>query len=144
MNRVNMALTEDQLEALAELLLGMAYVDDELEDREFDLVYEMLDGLTPGKLPEFLDDYILTFDPDALVVEASVARLGFTEPNQRQVVLNMLASIAQADEVLALSESDFLKQVGAALGAQPDEYELMTLDIISEGDLPTPPPLPKD
>lgn len=143
MTRVNMALTEDQLEALAELLLGMAYIDDELEDEEFDLVYEMLDGLTPGKMPEFLDDYILTFDPDALDVKTTVARLGFTEPNQRRVVLNMLASIAEADNVLAMSESDFLKEVGQALGANPDEYELMMIDVLSEDDLPTPPPLPE-
>lgn len=140
---VNMDLTEDQLEALAELMLGMAYVDDELEDEEFDLVYEILDGITPGKLPEFLDDYILTFDPDALVVSETVERLGFTEPDERRIVLNMLAGIAEADNVLALEESDFLKEVGQALGASPDEYELMTLEVLSEVGAATPPPVPE-
>lgn len=133
-----------QLQWVADILMGAAYADGTLEGSESESVRRVLRELLDGaELPAELVDRIEHFDPQSQDLQAACDQLKLESEDDRRVLLNLVASITESDESHDLDESAYIRRVGACLGANPEEYKHLTVEIISiSGARKQPPPLP--
>lgn len=116
-------LNENQLKALAHLLLGAAWADNELHGLETAAIDRILKNLVnPGLVPEEVTDYIKSFERGDLSVSDAVAELGIEDAEDRRAVLGLVATVIDADFTYDFQEGDYLKEVASALGAPQEEF----------------------
>lgn len=116
-------LNENQLKALAHLLLGAAWADDELHGLESAAIDRILQNLVnPGLVPEEITEYVRSFTPGDVAVETAVAELAVEDPEDRRAVLGLVATVIDADFTYDFQEGDYLKEVATALGAPKEDY----------------------
>ena len=116
-------LNENQLKALAHLLLGAAWADDELHGLESQAIDRILSNLVnPGLLPEEVAEYVKSFKPGDLSVTEAVAELAVEDPDDRRAILGLVATVIDADFTYDFQEGDYLKDVATALGAPKEEF----------------------
>lgn len=141
------------VENLADLLMGAAYADQELDGREKETVRAKLaDLLEAEEIPAELSARIEDFNPDTFNLEASAALLASEDAPLAREVLELVAAVNDADEELDLDEDKYLRDLAKALGVEESDYSDLKLEIVSVEDLredlrrltALPPPLPKD
>ncbi len=138
-----LVLDTQQLKHLAELLLGAAYADGDYDGHEAEAIGDILRGqVHDGELPAAVTGHLAGFDIDELVVEDAAAGLALGEANERRAVLQLISEVTHADDVLDHEESEFIRVVGRALGAAPEEYEDLTFDLVTI-QVSSPPPIPE-
>lgn len=116
-------LNENQLKALAHLLMGAAWADDELHGLEKAAIDRILNNLVnPGLVPEEIADYIRSFTAGDVDIEGAVRELGIDDAEERRAVLGLVATVIDADFTYDFQEGDYLKDVAAALGAPQEEF----------------------
>ncbi len=131
----------EQLKALAELLIGAAYADDDYDGHEAESIGDILRSLVPdGELPMEITGHLAMFDIDTFALDDACARLALDGSTQRRAILRLISEVTHADDVLDLAESEYIKRAGQALGASPEEYEDLTFDLVAIA--VTPPPVP--
>lgn len=117
-------LNENQLQALAQLLLGAAWADNELHGLEEAAVDRILKGLVEGgKLPAVVTDYVDSFDPEHASIDEAVAGLDLEGGDDQRAVLELVVAVIDADFTYDFKEGDYLKEVAAALDIPEDEYK---------------------
>lgn len=122
--------TVDRLIPLSDLLLGAAYADDHLDDREKQRVVELLGELLEGEpLPEALTAWIDAFDPASFDVKKSCAEFADDPAVDKRKLLELICAVHEADEELDFGEDDYLREVAAALDIDPAELEDLTLVV---------------
>lgn len=140
----------DRVDVITDLLLGAAYADEQLDEREQDKVRELLKELMSGDVPPGLDKRIEMFEPnDFDVYEAASAFADDSEDN-KQKLIELIAAVHDADDELDLSEDEYLRQVAEALDIGEEMLADLVLDYEVE-DLKdafaelraVPPPIPK-
>ncbi len=146
----------ERVELIADLLMGAAYADKLLEQRELDKVKKLLLELT-GKpaLAPGLEARLQHFEPSKLDVRLTVEEIGLKSDLEKRRLLELITAVHDADEVWDFDEDLYLRGVAAALGV-PDAaisdlaVEELHIEAIGEALLPpplpkpsTPPPLPK-
>lgn len=135
---------------VTDLLLGAVYADGKREDVEIDVVKKILVDLT-GKdpLPAVFEERIAAFDASAFDVFDSAEEFKKDEGVARKRLLELVASVRDADDEIDLAEDDYIKQLAAALDVSSEELGDLTLDYEIEdlaADLhlrSVPPPTPK-
>ncbi len=138
----------DRTQALIDLLLGAAYADQHLDDREAERVQELLAYMLDGKIPTELEMQIDTFDPEAFDLARSAAAFKGDPAADREHLLSLVAAVHEADETLDLAEDDYLQQLCAALGLPASALGGLTVKVEVEEiktrykKVTTPPPLP--
>jgi uncharacterized tellurite resistance protein B-like protein len=142
----------DRIVPLCDLLLGAAYADRELKDREYDEVRELLTELSGAELTPEVEQRIATFDPASFDLRATANAFRADAPDDRRKLLFLVAAIHDSDEELDLDEDEYLRALCAALELPPEALAGLALEIEVE-DLradfaqvrrgPPPPPLPK-
>jgi uncharacterized tellurite resistance protein B-like protein len=134
----------ENTKAVAEILLGAAYADGVYVGTEALAIHHILSDITGRKdLPDELEDHLTAFDPDAFDLEATCRRLRVGTPAERRALLALVAEVTEADSVLDLDEDAYLRRLARLIGAAPDEYADLALDVVAVRSLTSPPPLPK-
>jgi uncharacterized tellurite resistance protein B-like protein len=138
-------LEVSQLNWVADILMGAAHADGSLEGTESEAVLRLLGELIDGEeLPSELAGRVERFDPKTFDLQAACDQLKAETVEDRRFLLNLVASVTESDESHDLDESAYIRRVGASLGASPEEYKDLTVEILSiSGVHRQPPPLPE-
>lgn len=133
---------------VAQVLMGAAYADAEVEGREHETVTALLELATGRKLlPLEIGRVIRDFDPVTFDVEATVAALDLDREEDKRHLLELVAAVHDADEVLDLAEDAYLRRLAELLGLPAEAYADLVVGEIrieSAGQALIPPPLPAD
>ncbi len=140
---------EDRVEAVCDLLMGAAYADENLHEKEKQVVEAYLKELMPdGEITPELRTRIDSFAPASFDLDKVVGVFASDGKNDRKKLLDVVASVHSADGEFDFAEDDYLHSVAKALSLDEDDskehalvYEVETL----KGYLATlrPPPPPK-
>ena len=129
-------MNENQLGAIADVLMAAAHADQHLDQRERDSVKGLLEKILGATaMPESVAKRIELFDVGDFDLKESVAELGETTKDQRRKLLELVAAVHEADDVIDLDEHEFLVKLAQALGAAEEEYTDLTLEVLSVEDL---------
>ena len=129
-------MNENQLGAIADVLMAAAHADQHLDQRERDSVSSLLEKLLgAGKVPESVNKRIQLFEMGDFDLTETVKELGEPSAEQRRKILELVAAVHEADDVIDLDEHEFLVQLAQALGAAEDEYKDLTLEVLSVEEL---------
>lgn len=141
----------DRALALCDLLLGAAHADDHFHERETALVRAHLVAISGGELSRELAERIETFDPSRFDLERSGAAFAHDSKEQKRDLLELVASLHDADDELDLAEDDYLRAVVRAIEADESaldglalDYEVEKLHDTFERVRATPPPPPRN
>ena len=139
-----MRWTIEQIKAVAELLMGAAHADGDYDGLEAEQIGDLLRGLfSQSEMPTELTSHLARFEVDRLDVQACAARFEGESETSRVGVIDLLATLADADGVYDMKEDEFIKQVASALALSEESYEHHTIDVIEVMDAHQPPPVPK-
>lgn len=116
-----------------------------------------------GYLLANLDARLAAFDPKAFDMKATVGELGLEDEVQKRQLLELIAAVEHADDVIALEEDQYLRAVAETLGLPEEAYADLIIDVVEARDsrhsleppdraslveardsLLGPPPLPKE
>lgn len=136
-------LNYDQLFIIADILMGAAHADGDYDGSEAQSIRQILTKLVDeALLPSELAGRLMGFDPDNFDVEAACRALELDGAEDRRSLLALIGEVTDADDVFDLREDAYLKQVAAAIGAGPEEYANLTVEVFHISSL-EPPPLPE-
>lgn len=130
-------LDEAELVLIADILLAAAHADSRYDGSEAEAIEEILESLVEGGLPDAVQARFDSFDIDEFDVAETCAELNL-DVDQREGLFALIARVIEADDVLDYDESDFLRQIAAAVGAEPGEVDPFLVKFIEV----TPPPVP--
>ncbi|MCP4676307.1 MAG: TerB family tellurite resistance protein [Deltaproteobacteria bacterium] len=137
-------------ETIADILMGAAYADNELDGREYETVKELLAKvMNLDTIPEEMESRIGGFDPTSFDLTSAAKSLGLDNDDEKRHLVELIAAVADADEILDFAESDYLADVATALELPRQTYTDLTVEILSVENLQdvgkkliTPPPIP--
>jgi hypothetical protein len=141
---------EDRIEAVCDLLMGAAYADKELHEKEKQVVTDFLATLLPdGELTDDLKKRIDDFAPGDFKLGPVLAEFSDDSKEDRKKLLEIIAAVHSADDEHDFDEDDFLNEVASGLSLSDDDKKPHTLDYEVESlkeNLaslrPSPPPIP--
>lgn len=148
-------ITADELKAISDLLMGAAAADGQFDRAEIEAIVDELCNLAGLDEPDDeLKAHLEAFKPTSHDLEQTCARITADTPEKRRMLLRLVARVAEADEIHDLDEEHYLKRAGRFMGAAPEEYANLTLDMEEEGPAEVdeevieaadaePPPVPK-
>ena len=123
------------VEPLTDLLLGAAYADKRIEGRELDRIRAILSKiLGTDTLPEAYEARLRAFNPAKFDPKAAAAPYADRSAADKRKLLELIASVSDADGELDLAESDYLVAVAQGLGMKEAEYEDLTITLLDEDD----------
>lgn len=143
-------MTQDRIFPLCELLLGAAYADDELHRSEQTEIRALLAELA-GEMRIEVEACIGSFEPERFDLKTTAAAFrNDPEPDRRRLLL-LVSTVTEADDLVHLAESDYLRELAAALDLPPSALEGLTVDVeieeiketfhaVRKGPPPVPPP----
>lgn len=126
---------KQHVETITNLLLGAAYADKRLEGAEVARIRTLLATLLEGAVPERLQAQIQSFSPAAFRVQEAAATLAALGAADKRRLLELIASVHEADGELAVAEDAYLRRVAEALGLPESEYKDLALEILEEDEL---------
>jgi uncharacterized tellurite resistance protein B-like protein len=135
-------------ELIVDLLMGAAHADQQADGNEIEAVKRLVCQLSGApKLSPRLEKRVAEFDPAKFDVAVTVSKLRLRTDVEKRKLIELVAAVEQADDILDLAEDAYLRKVAGALGMPASAYADLTLDVIDIDDirsslLPTPPPLP--
>ncbi len=135
----------DRFEHIANLLMGAAYADDDLDGRELETVRKLLtEAMGEEELPHDFEKKLLLFDPEEHDVEQTVSAIDLGDDDMKIKLLELIVAVHDSDEVLDIGEDEYVIEVAEAMGLPKDKYAKLTLDVelVEAGKVLKPPPLP--
>lgn len=141
---------EDRIEAVCDLLMGAAYADNTLHDKEKQVVSDYLATLLPdGELSEDIKERIDGFKPDDFKLESVLSHFSDDSEDDRKKLLEIVAAVHSADDEHDFDEDEFINNVASGLSLSDDDKKAHILDYEVESlkeNLaklrPSPPPIP--
>ncbi len=130
--------SKDQLQHLADVLLAAAAVDRETLLEERGAVRDILAELAGGGIDAQLEQRLQAFRASDFDLAAAAAGLDLRDATQRREALGFVSRVTESDDVHDLYESDFILRFAKAIGASPDEYAGLTVELTPS----EPPPVP--
>jgi uncharacterized tellurite resistance protein B-like protein len=143
-----MNASSDRIAHVADILLGAAYADGTKHGSEEARLRKLLGELLGNEaLPAALDARIGAFDPKTFDLAATAAVFAGDPDDRKRQLLELVAAVGDADDVLDSQEDDYLVKVAKAIGAPRSAYADLVLEVEElRGALQAvrqPPPLPK-
>ncbi|MFY0534768.1 TerB family tellurite resistance protein [Nannocystis pusilla] len=127
---------KQHIEQITQLLLGAAYADKRLAGAEITRIRSLLSTLLGGaEVPDSLLRLINTFSPAAFNVQQVATGLDGLSQEEKRKLLELIASVNDADEELDLAEDIYLRTVAAALGLPQEEFSDLTLELLGGDEL---------
>jgi len=150
-------ITDYAMKYLVNILMGAVYSDKKLEGAELVKVDQILSEIFEGEIPEEIKRIVKEFDPKNFDPKFNVEMLlaleseTFKDKANKRKILEFIASIHDADDVLAIEENEYLCKIAEYLGLSEEDYKDLKLEIISIEELKpfikkmaTPPPIPEE
>jgi uncharacterized tellurite resistance protein B-like protein len=142
---------EDRIEAVCDLLMGAAYADKELHEKEKQVVTDYLVSLLPeGELSKELTQRIDDFSPDDFKLASVLAKFSGDSDEDRKKLLEIVAAVHSADDEHDFDEDEFINAVAAGLSLSDADKKTHVLDYEVESLKehlaklrPSPPPIPR-
>lgn len=114
-----------EVSALGELMLGAAYADGDKGAVEIVAIAEQLkEFIDIDHVPNLLARRMAHFDPNTFAVEAACAQLRLENQDDRLAVLQLIAKVVGADNILHPAEIAYLRRVAVAIGIDPEQLQL--------------------
>jgi uncharacterized tellurite resistance protein B-like protein len=145
-------MNSDRLLLITDLLLGAAHADARLEGVERAAVRRLLqDLLGAGELPAEVGARVERFSGEGFDLAAAARAFAVDPPIQKRKLLELVAKVQEADDVLDLDEDAYLVALARALELPEADYKDLTLEVeievlreslVSLRPRPQPPPLP--
>jgi uncharacterized membrane protein YebE (DUF533 family) len=140
--------TSDRIFPICELLLGAAYADGELHDREKTEIRALLIELA-GETRVEVEACIASFEPEKFDLATTIGVFENDSEAERQKLLLLVSTVIEADDTVDLAENDYLQSLATALGLPDSALDGLTVDMEIEEVQETfdavrkgPPPLP--
>lgn len=137
-------------EIIADLLMGAAYADRKLDGRELEAVKKLLADLmgveaVPGDIMQRLE----AFDAKSFDAAAAATALEIQDDDEKVRLVELIATVTEADEEIDLDENEYLENVAQALHMPRNTYSDLALEVLSVEDIKAtgekllkPPPIP--
>jgi len=138
-------------ELIADLLMGAAYADRKLDGRELEAVKKLMaDLLGVDSLPDDIAKRLEEFEPKVFDPAATAKALEIQGDDEKIKLVELIATVTEADEEIDLDENEYLEKVAQALQMPRNSYSDLTFEVMSVEDiktagaklLSTPPPIP--
>jgi len=128
-----LTIAPDKLVEIGRLLVGAAYADGDYHELEEDQITRILGEFVHEREPASrIARELNNFDPAAFSVEEACQELGSLDDGDKQLVLNMVGHVVDADFVHDFDESDYVRRVAEALGADADDVQDLTVEVVEE------------
>lgn len=121
----------DRILPLTKLLLGAAYADNEVHDKEREEVRALLEELA-GELPTDVELEIVKFDPKTFDLGKTAGEFAADSEDDRKKLLFLVSAVIEADEEIDFSEDDYLRALAEALKLPKAALEGLTVDVETE------------
>jgi len=142
-------LTSDRIYPLCELLLGAAYADAELHDREKTEIRALMTEMAGEQRVE-VEACLAAFEPERFDMQATARNFRDDPEADRRRLLRRVSTVSDADDELARAGNDTRRALAEAPAPPPPGPEGLTLDIdfeevkdtfqaVRKGPPPTPP-----
>jgi uncharacterized tellurite resistance protein B-like protein len=127
---------KDHIDTITDLLLGAAYADKRLEGDELDAISNMLcQMLGVDELPDSQRARMKAFNPAKHDAVAAAKSLGPLGEDERRKLLDLVASVNEADDEIDLDEDAYLRKVAKGLGVSDEALGDLALEILEDDDL---------
>jgi uncharacterized tellurite resistance protein B-like protein len=115
----------------AEILLGAAHADGEMDGIEEDALIELLEDalVEDGELPDEIHEVIEDFDPDEFDLEAAAESIADEPDDHRRALLVMVATLRDANGEVDRAEDLFYVRLAEALDLETDLDEFDPDDL---------------
>jgi uncharacterized membrane protein YebE (DUF533 family) len=124
--------TPDRILPLCDLLLGAAYADNALHDKERAEVRALVEEWAGGTLPAEAATHIAKFDPKKLDVAKAAGAFRDDSEDDRRKLLFLVSAVIEADEEIDFAEDDYLRALATALALPASALDGLTVDIEPE------------
>jgi len=120
----------EQLAAMAEILLGVAYADGTYDDEERDAIAHILADyggfdVDAEGVPDAVAARMAAFDPDTFDVFDSVVRLELHGRDDARLILHLVVKMVDADAARDTSEESYFFTLAKALGLSDEAFEIL-------------------
>jgi uncharacterized tellurite resistance protein B-like protein len=127
---------KDRIPLVADILMAAAHADARFEGQERAAVVRLLrQVLGGGALPMDLQFRIDEFDNAGFDLGEAAAAFAGDPPETRRRLLELVSAVHAADDEYDLSEDEFVRQLGAALGLAEESYRDLAAVVVEEIDL---------
>ena len=127
---------KDRIQLVADILMAAAHADAHLHGEERSSVRRLLrQVLGESAVPMDLDFRVDEFDPATFDLGEAAAQFAGDPPENKRRLLELVSAVHGADQEYDLSEDDFVRQLGAALGLTEDSYRDLAATVVEEIDL---------
>lgn len=124
-------LDTEQLKAVAEILAGAAWADDQFHGLEAETISKILTECADDEVAaEHARAHLSEFDRDAFDIDDAVERLGLESDPERAALLALVARVTDADFTHDFAESDYIESVASSLGVDESVYKSHTVEEI--------------
>lgn len=119
----------DRILPLTDILLGAVYADSERTDAEIEAVEKLLAGVFDGELPGEVAQRLESFDPAKFALGEAIEPFADDPDELKRKLLELVAAVRDADELVDLEEDAYIERVAAALGVAKAAYADLVLDL---------------
>ncbi len=127
---------KEHIDTITDLLLGAAYADKRLEGDELSAISKMLCKLLgASELPADQKSRLQSFNPAKFDVDKAASSLSGLSSEDKRKVVELVASVNDADEELDFDEDAYLRKVALGMGMKEEELEGLTIEVLEEDDL---------
>lgn len=134
-------LNLDELNTIAHILMGAAHADGSVDGDEADTILEIMGEMVGDREMPDLRPHLDAFDAASFDLSAAASSLHLAGSEDRRALLLLVSRVTDADDVHDLREDDYIREVAAAIGAAPEEYANLTVELTFISSL-EPPELP--
>lgn len=115
--------------------MAAAHADPLQEQTPYEVVRKALQQVMgAGYILTSIDERLKAFDNGSFSMAATVGALALTEDGEKRQLIELIAAVHAADDVLAAEEDAYLREVAAAVGLPDEAYADLTLDIMEARD----------
>lgn len=126
-----------ELPHVADILMGAAHADGDLEGVEVETVRRILGRLTAdGALTGELEARLADFEPGAFDLATACSALRLDGSAGRRQLLGLVGEVSECNDIHDLDESAYIRRVAVQIGASAEEYRNLVVDVLGQ-----PPPV---
>lgn len=126
---------KQHIDTITRLLLGAAYADKRLEGAEVARIEQILRQVLGGEPGAEQTELLRSFSPAAFNVHSTAAMLTGLDPADKRKLLELIASVNDADDELDLAEDAYLRHVAIGMGVDESEIADLTLDVLDDEEM---------
>lgn len=127
---------KQHVETIIQLLLGAAYADKRLAGAEVTRIRAILAQILGGSaLDPRHEEALASFNPAAFNVHATATSLKGLDSRDKRTLLELIASVNDADDELDLAEDAYLRNVALGFGVPESEFSDLALEVLAEDEM---------